>query len=167
MAEPAAIANTSQTAVLKDMASARFRLGVKRALWRVHSYEHPLLFMAVSSTNAKGEVREIGFKFDLEDFPGKAPAAWIWDLKDNVLLPGTARPTGCRRLSEAFKDWGSHTVYRPWDRLAGPHFGAGTNQPQGVAGFFWDATRDLGFILEDLHELLNLEACVGGAGQAA
>lgn len=167
MAEPAAIANTAQTAVLKDMASARFRLGVKRAFWRVHGYEHPILFMAISSTNAKEEVREFDFKFDLEGFPGAAPAAWIWDMKENALLPGALRPIGCRRLSEAIKEWGSHTVYRPWDRLAGPHFSGGSNQPQGIANFFWHSTRDLTFILEDLHELLNLEAFVGGAGQAA
>lgn len=167
MVNPGAIADTARAAVLKDMTSARFRFGVKRALWRVHSYEHPLLFIAVSSTSAKGEVREFGFKLDLESFPGTAPAAWIWDLDDNVLLPGTLRPTGCRRLSEAFKEWGDHTVYRPWDRLAGPHFVAGTNQPHGIANFFWNSTRDLTFILEDLHELLNLEAPVGGTGQAA
>jgi hypothetical protein len=167
MAEPVVIADTAHAAVLKDMASARFRLGVKRALWRVHSYEHPLLFMAIRSINAKGEKREFGFKFDLEGFPGAAPMAWIWDLKNNVRLPENLRPTGCQRVEQAFKNWGSNTVYRPWDRMAGPHFGPGTNQPQGVSNFFWNSTRDLTFILEDLHELLNLEARVGGAGQAA
>ena len=76
---------------------------------------------------------------------------WIWDYKAGCLLPAARRPKGSPRIVEAFKEWGEHTVYRPWDRMGGPH----NNWTRDFPALTWHARRDLTFILEDLNGLLT------------
>jgi hypothetical protein len=166
MADAATILNPAEAAVAADLAGTRYRVGEKRGLWRVITFGFPMLTVAVASMDSGGVTTEYAFRMEVDGFPGTAPAVRIWDLEEDKLLGQNKRPTGNRRVAEAFKVWGSETVYRPWDRIAGPHFG-GSPQPQGLANLAWHPARDLTFILEDLHELLNLDARASGAGQTA
>ncbi len=157
------IANPAETAVTSDINSPKFRRGVRRGFWRVVSYNFPHLTMAVAATEPDGKVVEYRFRFELSGFPGTAPMVIIWDFVGEQMLPPDRRPRGCGRVIEAFKVWGEPTVYRPWDRMAGAHGNWNQTYPQ----FAWHPKRDLTFILEDLHELLNLNAIQRRAGQAA
>jgi len=38
-------------------------------------------------------------------------------------LPVDRRPKGGGRVQKTFQQWGDDTVYRPWDRMTGPHNG--------------------------------------------
>ncbi len=157
------IANPAQTAIDSDLSSRRFRSGVRRGFWRVVNYAFPNLTIAVAATEPDGAASEYGFRFDLTGFPGTAPIVIIWDFAGDKMLPADRRPRGCARVVEAFKVWNQPTVYRPWDRLAGAHNNWNQTYPQ----FAWHPKRDITFILEDLHELLNLNACARSVGQAA
>jgi hypothetical protein len=157
------IEDPAKTAIAVDLAAPRFQAGVVRAYWREVSFEFPLLVIAVAATESDGTTTEYGFHFELTEYPGIAPEVYIWDLEKGHILPSERRPKGSLRVTEAFKDWGSHTVYRPWDRHSGVHNDWANKYP----GLAWHSKRDITFILEDLHGLLNSNALTRSARPAA
>jgi hypothetical protein len=114
------------------------------------SYEFPILIVVIAGIEPDGKDSEYFFRFELTGFPGIAPESKIWDVATNTLLPTNKRPKGSHRVIEAFKSWGSESVYRPWDRHGGPHNNWTSTHPE----LAWHPKRDLTFILEDLHGLL-------------
>ena len=159
------LSSPAENAISADLASARFRVGVLRKQWRVISRDFPLLVVGVAGIETDGTQSEYAFQFELTGFPGTAPQVLIWDTTTNGILAPAKRPKGSTRVTEAFKDWGTPpalpSVYRPWERTSGPHFGQ--NHPE----LAWHPKRDLAFIMEDLHGLLTSNAAGRGAGQAA
>ncbi len=155
--------NPAETAVDADLSSARFRAGVLRRQWRKVSYSFPALIMAVAAVEPDGTACEFFFRFDLTEFPGTAPAVQIWDIAASSLLAANLRPKGSPRVVEAFKPWGSDTVYRPWERASGAH----NNWSQTYPTLAWHPKRDLTFILEDLHGLLASNAAARSCRPAA
>ena len=146
--------NPAEAAVAIDLANARFRSGSRRGFWRLVEYSFPYLTMAVAATEPDESSSEYFFRFELSGYRGTAPEVRIWDQAHSTLLPFERRPKGPERVVHGFKQWGHETVYRPWDRLAGPH----NNWPRDHQDLIWNASRDLAFILEDVHEILNLNA---------
>ena len=142
---------TSEMAVDADLASAAFRAGVFRGFWRQLSYPFPLLYVAVTAVEPDGTSSEYSFRFELTNFPATAPRVTIWDMETAAPLAPPLRPKGTQRVNEAFKQWGSDTVYRPWDREGGLHNNWSTTHP----ALAWNPSRHLTFILEDLHGLLT------------
>lgn len=157
------IDDPTQAAVARDLASTRFKLGVRRGYWRVVQYGFPLLKVAVASIGADGSPEEHFFRFELNGFPSTAPMVQIWSAENDQLLDSALRPTGTLRVNEAFKHWGNNTVYRPWERLSGAH----NNWTQSYPNLAWHPRRDLTFILEDIHELLDSRFGARCAGKAA
>ena len=141
----------SDQAVRADLASPRFRGGVLRGYWQEVSYAFPILIGTVAAVEPDGKVSRYAFRFELSGFPATAPEAKIWDVTADSLLVLDRRPRGSSRVVEAFKDWGPHSVYRPWERHAGAH----NNWNSTYRDLAWHAGRDLTFVLEDLHGLLT------------
>jgi hypothetical protein len=142
---------TSEMAVDADLASAAYRIGVLRGFWRQLSYTFPILYIAVAAIEPDGSSSEYSFRFELTGFPATAPRVTIWDVEAAAPLAPPQRPKGSQRVNEAFKQWGSDTIYRPWDREGGLHNSWSTTHP----GLAWHSSRHLTFILEDLHGLLT------------
>ncbi len=155
--------NPAQTAVNADLGSARFRAGILRKQWRKVSYSFPVLIMGVTAVEPEGAASEYLFRFELSGFPGMAPAAQIWDTETNAVLAAGRRPKGPLRVVEAFKSWQSETVYRPWERTSRTH----NNWAQSYPDLAWNPTRDLTFILEDLHGILTSNAAACSPRQTA
>jgi hypothetical protein len=153
----------AEQAVAADLASARFRVGVKRCQWRQVSYAFPVLIVAVAAIEPDGSSGEYSFRIELSGFPGTAPEVKLWDCATGALLHTDKRPKGSKRVTEAFKSWGSETVYRPWDRHGGVHNNWATTHPS----LAWHPKRDLTFILEDLHGLLTSNTISRSARPAA
>jgi len=151
------VADPSIAKVRADLGDDDLVEGVNLGKWRILSYEHPRLDFAVTAVEPDGRAGEYGFKADLLNFPVTAPQVWVWDHERDRLLPAPLRPKGGARLVSAFKDWGSKTVYRPWDRMTGPH----NNNAAKLPHLAWNSDRRLVFIFEDLHGLLtsNARAC--------
>jgi hypothetical protein len=57
-------------------------------------------------------------------------------------------------MQTTFQQWDADTVYRPWDRMTGPHGNNASNFPH----LAWHPERRLVFIFEDLHGILNSNA---------
>ncbi len=145
------IDNPAVTAIKADLSASRFQAGVVRGLWRIILLEFPILMIAIAATEPEGTANEYVFHFELSGYPGDAPEVFIWDINTNQMLPAAQRPKGPLRVTKAFGDWDKHTVYRPWERHSGAHNDWARKYPDLV----WHSKRDITFILEDLHGLLN------------
>lgn len=139
----------SHLAADADLASGRFIAGVARGHWKILEYHFPVLIVAVNSAAAGG--RDFAFRFELTGFKRVAPEAHIWDVAKNQLLPPADRPAFSPSMTDAFKDWGNHTVYRPWERQALAHGEWARKYPQ----LAWHPERNLAFALEDLYAILS------------
>jgi hypothetical protein len=145
-----------------DLTSAAFRAGVSRGFWREVSYAFPVLVIGVAAVEPDGASSEYCFRFELTGFPATAPQVTIWDPDSNSALDPLNRPKGTARVTEAFKQWGNDTVYRPWDRQGGLHNNWSNTHPS----LAWNPLRHLTFILEDLHGLLTSNALAQPLRQA-
>jgi hypothetical protein len=157
------IADPSAARVAADLQEAGFLSGCEAGRWRILAFSFPILEFAVTATEPDGRMTEYGFRAELTNFPAAAPQVRIWDHARNGPLSPDMRPKGGPRLQKTFQHWGPDTVYRPWDRMTGPH---GNN-----AGTFphlaWRPDRRLIFIFEDLYGILNSNARTRPARAAA
>jgi hypothetical protein len=156
----------TNVSVEADLHSPQFRVGVKKGLWRIVSYNFPILVVGISATEPDGKETEYVFRFELTGFPNTAPLVHIWDLSTNDLLAVEKRPKGSQKVLTSFEQWGNGnrgSVYRPWDRESGNHNNWNSTYPN----FAWAPNRNLSFALEDLHEILNLNALINRARTSA
>jgi hypothetical protein len=148
------ITDPSAANVAADLKDRDFLCGRDAGQWRVIAYAFPTLDFAISATEPNGASTEYGFRADLSNYPAQAPLVRIWDHAANCPLPTDRRPKGDRRVQVTFQAWASDTVYRPWERMTGPHNGNAANLPH----LAWRPERRLGFIFRDLHAILNSNA---------
>ena len=140
--------------VATELLGEDFIGGVEAGRWRLVESAFPNVDIAIAATEPNGDASEYVFRFELTNYPGQAPMAYIWDVEKGTRLAAGQRPQGNARVLKAFQSWGTDTVYRPWDRCTGPHNGNAATFPH----LAWRSDRTLKFILEDLHGLLNLNA---------
>lgn len=148
------IEDPAQQHIAAELLRPEFLSGVQKGRWRLVHQAFPILDIAVSATEPDGSIKEYVFRFELTNFPAQAPMVQIWDPSTMGRLANEKRPKGNARVERAFQSWGDDTVYRPWERCTGPHNSNATNLPH----LAWRSDRDLLFILEDLHGILNLNA---------
>ena len=151
MAAPTA---PDERALHAHVASPRFMDGVGRKRWRiVGEIEWPHALIAVSAALRDNAPREFFLRFDLVGYPEQAPTATPWDPVRGGVLAADLRPKG-ERVGVVFRcDWeNGRALYAPFDRVAlGRHPEWRRQYPRHA----WNAKRDLAWVLEYLHELLN------------
>jgi hypothetical protein len=144
----------SEKLIRQHLAGGRFRAGVDRGDWRiVNELDWPQLVIAIrAAPRASGPV-EFALRFDLSDYPTRAPTAAPWDLETNTQLAAAKRPKG-HRVGMAFRaDWeGGRALYVPYDRVALESHPAWATQ---YARYAWNPTKNITFYLRNVHELLN------------
>lgn len=148
------IEDPSAGRVADELGGADFLAGVGKGRWRIVRHAFPLLDIAIAATEPDGTASEYVMRFELTNYPAQAPMVRIWDVGADGPLPRERRPQGNPRVALAFQQWGEDTVYRPWDRRTGPHNSNAASLPH----LAWRPERDLMFMLEDLHGVLNLNA---------
>lgn len=139
--------------VENDLREPDFVAGIAAGRWKIVRNAFPTLDFVIAATEPNGDKSEYGFRAELSNFPAQAPMVRIWDHGNSGLLPTNKRPKGGPRVEKSFQHWTSDTVYRPWDRMTGPHVGA-ANTPH----LAWRPERHLLFIFEDLYGILNSNA---------
>ena len=148
------IADPSAARVDADLQEGDFLSGIYASRWRIISRAFPILDFAVAATDPDDGVTEYGFRAELSNFPAQAPWVRIWNHGASAPLADNLRPKGGPRLQITFQHWSSDTVYRPWERMTGPH----NNNAGRYPHLAWRAERRLAFIFEDLHGILNSNA---------
>lgn len=157
------IRDPAEAKVADDLTASDFAAGVEGRRWRIVAFAFPRLDFAVSATEPGGARSEYGFRADLANYPAQAPLVRIWDFAADTALAPASRPKGGPRLQRSFQAWQMDTVYRAWDRQTGPHNNNRVSSPH----LAWHPGRNLSFILEDLHALLNANARPGGVRLSA
>lgn len=145
------IRDPSASRVEADLIDHDFLAGRDAGRWRVIAFDFPRLDFAISAVDEQGRPCEFGFRAELSSYPTQAPMVRIWSFDANAPLPAHLRPKGGERVKRTFQQWASDTVYRPWDRLTGPHNG----NAAAFAHLAWRPERRLSFIFEDIHGILN------------
>ena len=149
-----AIIDPSVAHVVADLEEGDFLRGCNAGRWRIIANEFPILDFAISATEPDGTASEYGFRAELSNYPSQAPMVQIWDHEKNAPLAVDRRPKGGPRVEKTFQKWGKDTVYRPWDRMTGPHANIVVTFPD----FAWHPERRLVFIFEDIYGILNSNA---------
>lgn len=148
------ITDPSAGRVEADLQDGGIVTGCESGRWRILTYKFPTLDFVISATEPDGTPSEYGFRAELSNYPGQPPMVQIWDHKTNQPLAGAQRPKGSRRVQISFQQWSSDTVYRPWERLTGPH----NNNANAYPHLAWRPDRRLTFVFEDLYGILNSNA---------
>ena len=142
------------------LTSTRFHEGVERCRWRiVGEVSWPIVQVAVAAAPRDNAPSEYVLRFDLAGYPDSAPTAMPWNPATGDVLEATARPKGSR-VGHVFRtDWEyGRALYAPFDRVAlSSHPNWRTTHPRRV----WDSSKDLAWILQILHEMLNNEDYTG------
>lgn len=149
-----AVLDPAEARVLADLDDPGVIAGVAAGRWRFHHFDFPRLDFVIAATEPDGTSSEYAFRADLTSFPGTNPMVRIWDLERGGPLAPHERPKGNERVAKTFQSWGDDTVYRPWDRMTGPHNNNAVNLPH----LAWRPDRHLLFVFEDIHGILNLNA---------
>ena len=155
------IASPDERAVRAHLEGGRFRAGVAAGRWRLISFTWPHVFVGISAAERASGPAEWVLRFELAGYPHSAPTGGLWDVESDVSLAHERRPKG-QRAAQLFRfdGWvgGATAMYPPWDRL-------GLQAHPGWASSYrmqaWNATRDLSFVLEQVHEVLNADDYLG------
>ncbi len=97
----------------------------------------------------------------MNGYPNTTPTGGIWDVEADTSLLAERRPKG-ERAAMLFRTdgWagGAFAMYAPWDRIA---LQTHANWAQEAPHLVWHAGRDLSFILDNVHEVLNTNDYLG------
>ena len=144
----------------QHVASARFQEGVDRGRWQiVGDIAWPVVMIALKAGPRDSAPSEYLLRFDLAGYPESAPTATPWNPTTGDVLESGLRPKG-ERVGHVFRtDWeGGRALYAPFDRVAlNGHSSWKTQHPQRV----WDSSKDLAWLLQILHEMLNNDDYTG------
>ena len=144
----------------QHVASARFQEGVDRGRWQiVGDIAWPVVMIALTAGPRDSAPSEYVLRFDLAGYPESAPTATPWNPTTGDVLELALRPRG-ERVGHVFRaDWeDGRALYAPFDRVAlNGHSGWKSHHPRRV----WDSSKDLAWLLQILHEMLNNDDYTG------
>ena len=144
----------------EHVTSTRFQEGVERGRWRiVGDIIWPVVLVAVAAAPRDSAPSEYVLRFNLAGYPETAPTATPWNPATEEVLKQEMRPRGTR-VGHVFRtDWeNGRALYAPFDRVAlDSHPDWRTEHPRRV----WDSSKDLTWILQKLHEMLNNDDYTG------
>ncbi len=150
-----------ERALREHLRGGRFLAGVAAGSWRLISVIWPFALVAVSAADRPNSPAEFVLRFELTGYPHTAPTGGLWDLETDSYLPAGQRPKG-ERAAQLFRSdgWlgGSTAMYAPWDRMG---LQAHPDWTQTYRLQAWNPTRDLSFILANVHEVLNADDYLG------
>lgn len=150
-----------ERAVRAHLGGSRFQAGVEAGRWRLLYVVWPIATVAVSAAPRNGAPPEFAIRFELSGYPNTAPTGGIRDVDTDASLPADRRPKG-NSIGQVFRSdgWlgGATAMYAPWDRMGlQAHPDWARKYPRSA----WNSRRDLTFILENIHKLLNVDDYLG------
>ena len=144
----------------EHVTSARFQEGLARGRWWiVGDIAWPVVLVAVAAAPRDSAPSEYVLRFDLTGYPETAPTATPWNPATEEVLERELRPKG-ERVGHVFRtDWeNGKALYAPFDRVALNSHSDWRTQYLRRA---WDSSKDLAWLLQILHEMLNNDDYTG------
>jgi hypothetical protein len=146
-----------EAALLRDLAAPAFKVGDRRGRWAVRGVRFPhVVFFISAPTRLQGPA---GFlmRTDCTGYSGIAPNSQLWNGGANAPLEEKFRPRKpAGGVMTAFSTWGP-CLYHPIDRLARDHGQWPTQHPE----MLWTADKEITFLLETVHAILNSSEYAG------
>ena len=134
--------------------------GVARGRWRVMGQvDWPHVLVAVSAAQRDSGPPEFFLRFNLDGYPASAPTVTPWDPETGDKLDFDRRPKG-EVVGHIFRtDWeDGYALYAPFDRVALKRH---PDWSQKYSGQAWIPSKDLAWVLRQLHRLLNDDLYLG------
>ena len=140
---------------------ARFQDGVGRGRWwMVGDIAWPVVTVAVAAAPRDNAPSEYVLRFGLTGYPESAPTATPWNAKTGEVLEEAQRPKG-ERVGHVFRSDldGGTFLYAPFDRVALDRYHSDWRKQYPRQA--WNAARNLAWLLQILHEMLNNDDYTG------
>ena len=150
-----------QNALLRDVASPTFKVGVRRGRWALLGVKFPFAMFFVAAPVRLGGPTGFLLRSDCSGYPATAPNSQLWHGRDNQPLADAHRPKnrqGGTMIS--FSTWGA-CLYHPIDRLARSHW------PGQHGELCWATGKTIVFLLETVHGILDSTEYTGANLPAA
>jgi hypothetical protein len=140
-----------QNALMRDLASSTFKVGVRRGRWALLGVKFPIAMFFVAAPVRLGGPAGFLLRSDCSGYPATAPNSQLWHGRDNQPLDDKHRPkTKQGGTMISFCTWGP-CLYHPVDRLARDH-GQWSTQHRDL---LWTVDKDIMFLLETVHAILD------------
>jgi hypothetical protein len=138
-----------QNALMRDLASPTFKVGVRRGRWALLGVKFPIAMFFVAAPVRFGGPTGFLLRSDCSGYPATAPNSQLWHGLDNQPLADAHRPkTRQGDTMISFKMWAA-CLYHPIDRLARSHW------PGQHPELCWIADKTIVFLLETVHGILD------------
>lgn len=140
---------------------ARYQVGVEAGQWRLLGLTWPHATFALSAASRSDSPAEFVLRLDVTGYPHSAPTGSLWDTDSECSLDAARRPKGDRAAHVFRTDgWagGATAMYAPWDRIGlQSHPDWAQKHPHDA----WNHTRDISFVLGNVHNILNADDYLG------
>lgn len=151
----------AQRTLEAQLESGRFICGAEEGRWKVLQYDFPHLYVRLVATDPEAGL-EVAQDFHLvcDGYPVPGPYVERWDFEKGCRPAPPGAGSGSPAFVDALKDWGGNDpsgpggIYRAWQRGAATHGDWANKRPDQA----WNATRDLAFLMERMHEVVAEQA---------
>lgn len=140
-----------ERALIEDLDSTRFLLGVDRGHWRLIERDGVLVTFDLTARTG----RRVGVRLDCEGYPAFAPTGQLWSIADMCPLPVHEWPSGGRASQVFNPSWSQQfggAFYYPYDRRALEGHGNWANDHPGHR---WGIDKTVVDALYLLREILR------------
>jgi hypothetical protein len=150
-----------EAALRRDLASPAFRVGERRGRWRACGVSFPFVLFFVAAPPRPGGPASFLLRSECTGYSATAPNSQLWHGGENKPLEERHRPRNKQgAVLTAFSGWGA-CLYHPIDRLARSHW------PNRYPDMLWTADKDITFLLETVHGILDCSEYAGADLPAA
>jgi len=140
-----------EIALRRDIGAVSFIAGVKRGKWEFLGLIFPFALFSVTAAQRPDSPNAFMVRVDCSGYSATAPTLQLWHGGTDSALHEINRPQSGGGVMGTFKVW-EGCFYHPIDRIAlGKHPEWHTPYPDKI----WTPDKDITFLLETLHELLN------------
>jgi len=139
----------------------QFLAGVAAGRWHLVEIDWPHSLIAISAAGRPNSPSEFVLRLELNGYSSVAPTGSVWDTETQTWLAPDKRPKG-ERAGMLFRTdgWtgGATAMYATWDRIGlSSHPDWAQKHPLEA----WNPTRDISFVLTNVHEVLSADDYVG------
>jgi hypothetical protein len=152
-----------QASFEEHVATWQFQDGVARGFWDTAprddvKWPHAIIWIDLPQRTRSPD--KLFLRFNLQDYPSKAPTAVPWDMERNLKLEFDKWPKGGGDVAQMFRNWeGAVALYAPWDRFTVERHDA--NWLKNYLGFEWNSSRTIVHYLRLTREVLHSDDYTG------